>query len=66
MMSFGFNTTYFLTNTHIPDSKPVYASEPVICPQCEKIDKGAEGYEGVTKCLECGMLYWIRRKDNEL
>jgi len=58
------NLSYELTRFEIPDSRPAGRYEPVICPHCGMRDIGADGYEHTTKCLNCGMLYFIRRRND--
>jgi len=59
------NLAYELTKFSIPDSKPSTRYEPVICPHCQQVDHGAEGYEHTTKCRNCGQLYFIKRQEDD-
>jgi transcription elongation factor Elf1 len=63
-MPIGFNLSYALTRFQEPilQSKPTEYGRPVICPHCHKKDNSAINLHGTTKCLECGMIYEVRRE----
>ena len=62
LMAREVNVVYKLTKFDIPDSKPAKPRELAICPHCKQRDYGSRDYVYVTKCLNCGMLYFIKRE----